>query len=97
MDLAKRAHQVNVVDNAERTVLARPVPPHRFAQRAGTLPAGALVAMESCSGAHQLARRLRLMGLDARLIAPHFIAPFRVQGASGKNETNDAEPGHQGC
>ncbi len=41
--------------------------------------------MESCSGAHHLARRMRLMGLDARLIAAHFITPFRVQGVSGKN------------
>ena len=54
------------------------------------LLAGTVVAIESCSGAHHLARRLRLMGLDARLIASHFIIPFRVQGASAKNDANDA-------
>jgi len=90
VDLAKRVYQVHAVDNAEHTVLARPMSPQRFEQWSARLPAGTLVAMESCSGAHHLARRLRVMGLDARLIAAHFIAPFRVQGASGKNDANDA-------
>lgn len=90
VDLAKRVYQVHAVDNADLTVLARPLSPERFASWAAGLPAGTVVAMESCSGAHHLARRLRLMGLDARLIAAHFIAPFRVQGASGKNDANDA-------
>jgi transposase len=90
VDLAKRVYQVHAVDNAELTVLARPMSPERFLSWAVGLPAGTVVAMESCSGAHHLARRLRLMGLDARLIAAHFIAPFRVQGASGKNDANDA-------
>lgn len=37
-----------------------------------------------------LACRLRLLGLDVRLITAHFIGPFRVQGACGKNDPNDA-------
>jgi transposase len=90
VDLAKRVYQVHAVDHTERQALARPMSPQRFEQWATTLPAGCVVAMESCSGAHHLARRLRLMGLDARLIAAHFITPFRVQGASGKNDANDA-------
>jgi len=45
--------------------------------------------MESCSGAHNLDRRLRLMEKDVRLIAAHYIAPVRVQGASGKTDAND--------
>lgn len=75
VDLAKRVYQVHAVDRSERPVLARPMSPQRFEQWAATLPAGCMVAMESCSGAHHLARRLRLMGLDARLIAAHFITP----------------------
>lgn len=90
VDLAKRVYQVHAVDSADLTVLARPMSPDRFLSWAMGLPVGTVVAMESCSGAHHLARRLRLMGLDARLIAAHFIAPFRVQGASGKNDANDA-------
>ncbi|MFE8645908.1 IS110 family transposase [Sphingomonas sp. NCPPB 2930] len=54
------------------------------------LPAGCLVAMEVCGGAHHTARRLRLLGLDARLIACHLVTPYRMAGKSGKNDANDA-------
>jgi transposase len=30
------------------------------------------------------------MGLDARIIAAHLVAPYRLQGKSGKNDANDA-------
>jgi transposase len=30
------------------------------------------------------------MGLDARLIAGHFVTPYRMAGRSGKNDANDA-------
>jgi transposase len=46
--------------------------------------------MESCSGAHHVARRLRLIGLVARLVAGHFVTPYRMAGKSGKNDANDA-------
>ena len=46
--------------------------------------------MEACSGAHHWARRLIFMGLDARIIAPHLVSPYRMQGKSGKNDANDA-------
>jgi transposase len=37
-----------------------------------------------------VARRLRLLGLDARLVAGHFVTPYRMAGKSGKNDANDA-------
>ena len=46
--------------------------------------------MEACSGAHHWARRLRAMGLDARLIAAHFVSPYRKEGKAGKNDMTDA-------
>ena len=46
--------------------------------------------MEACSGAHAWARRLRAMGLDARLIAASFVSPYRKEGKSGKNDMTDA-------
>jgi transposase len=46
--------------------------------------------MEACSSGHHWARKLRAMGLDARLIAAHFISPYRMEGRSGKNDANDA-------
>jgi hypothetical protein len=54
------------------------------------LPAGCVVAMEACSNAHHLARRLRTMGLDARLIAASFVSPYRMECPSGKNDMTDA-------
>jgi len=90
VDLAKRVYQVHAVDSAGQRVLARPMSPPRFLEWVAALAPGCVVAMESCSGAHHLARRLRLLGLDARLIAGQFVAAYRMQGASGKNDANDA-------
>ena len=54
------------------------------------LPAGCLVAMETSSSAHHWARKLVALGLDARIIAAHLVAPYRLQGKGGKNDANDA-------
>ena len=43
--------------------------------------------MEACSSAHYWSRKLRALGLDARLIAAHFVTPYRMEG---KNDANDA-------
>ena len=45
---------------------------------------------EACGGSHHVARQLRAIGLDARLIAAHFVTPYRMAGKSGKNDANDA-------
>jgi transposase len=44
------------------------------------------VAMEACSSAHHWARKLRALGLDARLIAANFVTPYRMEGKNGKEE-----------
>ena len=49
-----------------------------------------MVAMEASSSAHHWARKLIALGLDARIIAAHLVAPYRLQGKSGKNDANDA-------
>ena len=49
-----------------------------------------VVAMEACTSGHHWARRLRAAGLDARLIAAHFVSPYRMEGKSGKNDATDA-------
>jgi transposase len=90
VDLSKRVYQVHAVDRLGRVVLARPMPPQRFFDWCAQLPAGCIVAMETCGGAHHVARRLRLLGLDARLVAGHFVTPYRMAGKSGKNDANDA-------
>lgn len=90
VDLSKRVFQVHAVDRWGRVVLARPMSPARFFAWCAELPAGCLVAMEACGGAHHAARRLQMLGLDARLIAGQFVSPYRMAGKSGKNDANDA-------
>ncbi|QTD43920.1 IS110 family transposase [Ottowia testudinis] len=90
VDLSKRVYHVHAVDLAGRTVLAKALSVERFFAWCASLPSGCLVAMEACGGAHYVARRLRLLSLDARLIAGHFVTPYRRAGRSGKNDANDA-------
>ncbi len=90
VDLASRVIQVHARDAAGRVLLARAFSRERFVQWASALVPGTSVTMEACGGAHHMARRLRLLGLDVRLIAPHFVPPYRLQGDRGKNDANDA-------
>ena len=90
VDLAKLVIQVHAVDAAGRRVVARAFKRDQFIAWCALLPAGCLVAMEACSSAHHWARRLRTMGLDARLIAASFVSPYRMEGKSGKNDATDA-------
>jgi transposase len=46
--------------------------------------------MEACAGAHHWARKLIGLGLNAKIIAAHLVAPYRLQGKGGKNDANDA-------
>ena len=55
------------------------------------LPAGCIVAMETSSSSHHWARKLKVVGLDARVIAVQLVSPYRREGASGKNDANDAD------
>lgn len=90
LDLAKNTYAVCGVDAAGRVVLRKSLARSEllifFSQQAQ-----AVVAMESGSGAHHWARSLRLMGHEPKIIDPRFVAPYRRQGRTGKNDTNDAE------
>ena len=90
VDLAKRVIQVHAIDATGRVVAAKALPADKFAAWCVQLPAGCLVAMEACGGAHHWARKLRGYGLDARLIAGHFVTPYRMAGKGGKNDAADA-------
>jgi len=89
-DLAKRLIQVHAVDAQGRRVVSRALKRDQFIAWCSQLPPGCLVAMEACSSAHHWARRLRALGLDARLIAANFVSPYRMEGKSGKNDMTDA-------
>jgi transposase len=90
VDLAKNVIQVHAVDGAGRRVVARAFKRDAFLAWCAQLPAGCLVAMETCSGAHHFARRLRSMGLEARMIPANFVSPYRMEGKGGKNDMTDA-------
>jgi transposase len=42
------------------------------------------------SSAHHWGRKLLALGLTPKLIAPHFVTPYRMQGKGGKNDAADA-------
>ena len=90
VDLAKNVIQVHAVDAAGRRVVTRTIKRDQFLEWCAQLPAGCVVAMEACSSAHHWARKLRPLGLDARLIAASFVSPYRMEGKSGKNDMTDA-------
>lgn len=90
VDLAKQVIQVHAVDETEAVVARRAIARKGFLDWCARLPAGCLVAMEACTGAHHWARLLSKLGLKVRLISPHLVAPYRRQGKTGKNDANDA-------
>jgi transposase len=90
VDLAKNVIQVHAVDALGKMVMNRALSRDKFLLWCAQLPAGSLIAMEASSSAHHWARKLVALGLDARIIAAHLVAPYRLQGKSGKNDANDA-------
>jgi len=90
VDLAKRVIQVHAVDARGRVLTGRALARDRFVEWCARLPAGCVVAMEASSSAHHWARKLVSLGLQARIISAQLVEPYRSQGASGKNDANDA-------
>ena len=87
IDLAKHVFAVHAVGHDGRVVLRRTVSRSKLLQTVAQLPRS-LIGMESCSGAHEWARRSQTLGHTVRLMAPAFVSPYRK---SGKNDGNDAE------
>lgn len=90
VDLAKRVIEVHGVDASGKVRVRKTLARDKFLAWCAQLPPGCLVAMETCSGAHHWARRLIALGLDARLIAGHFVGAYRMGGRAGKNDAADA-------
>ena len=90
VDLAKRVIQVHAVDAQGRVVTSRALARDKFVAWCAQLPAGCLVVMEVSSSAHHWSRKLCELGLDARIVAAQLASPYRAEGATGKNDANDA-------
>lgn len=90
MDLAKRVIQVHAVSATGRVMSVKALARDRFVAWCVQLQPGCVIAMGACSGGRHWASKLRAMAPDARLIAGHFVGPYRMQGKRGKNDANDA-------
>jgi transposase len=90
IDLAKNIFALHGVDAAGKVVLQRPsVKRAKLLDLTASLPP-CLIGMEACSGAHHWAREMTRQGHEVRLIAPKFVAPYRMSGKRGKNDAADA-------
>jgi len=89
IDLAKNVFAVDGVDDNGKLVRVKPkVSREPFPALIAQLPP-CLIGMEACSGAHHWARTFRQHGHTVRLMAPKFVAPYRMSGQRGKNDTAD--------
>jgi transposase len=90
VDLAKNVFAVHGVNEAGRPELVRPaVPRARLHELIASLPP-CTIGMEACTGAHHWARLFTALGHTVRLMAPKFVAPYRLSGKRGKNDAADA-------
>ena len=90
IDLAKNVFAVHGVDATGKPALVRPsVPRGKLLELVASLPP-CLIGMEACSGAHHWARLFAAHGHTVRLMAPKFVAPYRLSGKRGKNDAADA-------
>jgi transposase len=90
VDLAKSVFSVCAMDAAGHVLRRLDLKRDGFVAWLVQLPAGAVVAMEACSGAHHWARRCLELGLQPRIIAAQFVTPFRKSSRT-KTDRADAE------
>jgi transposase len=89
LDLAKSIFVVYGVDEREHCQLRRTLRRAELLRFFANLEP-CLVGMESGSGAHYWARELQALGHDARIMDPRLVVPYRSEGRTGKNDSNDA-------
>ena len=90
IDLAKNVFAVHGVDEHGKPALVRPkVTRDKLHELVAVLPP-CTIGMEACSGAHHWGRLFGDLGYTVRLMAPKFVAPYRLSGPRGKNDAADA-------
>ena len=90
IDLAKNIFALHGVDQSGKVVLVKPkVARSLLLELVAQLPP-CLIGMEACTGAHHWARQFVRYGHTVKLIAPKFVAPYRLGGKRGKNDAADA-------
>lgn len=87
IDLAKNVFEIHGVDERDNVVIRKTLRREEVGRFFANIPP-CLVAMEACSGAHYLARKLIDFGHECRLISPQFVKPYVK---TNKSDLNDAE------
>ncbi|ATO33019.1 IS110 family transposase [Dickeya dianthicola] len=87
IDLGKYSFHVHCQDRQGNALLRKKFSRSQLATFLATYPA-CTVVMESCAGAHYMARTVSQLGHRVKLIAPQFVRPFVK---SNKNDFVDAE------
>ena len=86
IDLAKNVFALHGVDDAGKARLVRPaVRRDQLLETVAKLPP-CTIGMEACSGAHHWARQFMAFGHTVRLMAPKFVAPYRMSGKRGQHD-----------
>jgi transposase len=90
VDLAKNLFAVQGVGVSGKPELVKPdVKRKKLLELIASLPPY-LIGMEACSGAHYWAREFQKFGHTVRIMAPKFVAPYRLGGKHTKNDAADA-------
>ena len=87
IDIGKNSFHVVGLDRRGAIVLRQRWSRGQVEERFANMPR-CLIGMEACVGAHHLARRLRALGHDARLMSPKYVRPY---SKGQKNDFRDAE------
>src|SRR6202051_4577035 len=87
IDIGKNSFHVVGLDGCGAIVLRQKWSRGQVETRLANMPA-CLIGMEACVGAHHLARRLKLLGHDARLMPAKYVRPYSKRQ---KNDFRDAE------
>jgi len=90
IDLAKTVFALHGVDEHGKPAFVRPsVARAKLLETVAALRP-CTIGMEACSGAHHWAREFARFGHVVRLMAPKFVAPYRMSGKRGKTDAADA-------
>lgn len=90
IDIPKNVFAVHGVDEHGKPALVRPNVKRDALLELIAKLAPCLIGIEACSGAHHWARQFTKFGHTVRLMAPKFVAPYRLSGKKGKNDAADA-------
>ena len=87
LDIAKHVFQVHGVDAHDQPRLRKQLKRAMVLEFFAQLPP-CEIGIEACGGAHYWSRELMKLGHTVKLMAPHYVIPYRTRG---KNDANDAE------